>query len=69
MASLEQPLERNRRVPLYDRAMDDYQIAGVGLVECERLQMRGDCREIETEIDRSVQYGRACDSLRFIYFG
>lgn len=49
MASLEQPLERNRRVPLNDRAMDDYQIAGVGLVERERLQMRSDCREIETD--------------------
>lgn len=47
MAALEQPLERNRRVPLHDRAMDDYQIAGVGLVERERLQMWSDCREIE----------------------
>lgn len=47
MAALEQPLERNRRVPLHDRAMDDYQIAGVGLVERERLQMWNDCREIE----------------------
>lgn len=54
MASLEQPLERNRRVPLHDRAMDVYQIAGVGLEERERVQMRSDCRETETERDSRV---------------